>query len=144
MGHLSHAITKLLTPALAGLACLFAAAWATGAQSAELLVVGRPSCPYCRVWEIQVGSIYDKTDESRVAPLHRVDISDVPDLRYEFREPVLYTPTFIVLERNMEVARIVGYSDDAAFWGLLDEILNKLRPHALNEAPALTKAKRKL
>jgi hypothetical protein len=95
-------------------------------QAAELLVVTRPNCPYCKAWEIQVGSVYDKTEEGRAAPLRRIPIEDIAGAAYVLEEPVLYTPTFVLLDEEMEVGRIVGYSDEAAFWGLLDELLTRL------------------
>lgn len=106
------------------LACLISGT----VRAAELLVVTSPTCPYCKVWEIEVGSIYDKTEESKRAPLQRIDIKRIDTVPYRFREPVRYTPTFILLDKSIEVGRIVGYSNDAAFWGLLDELLTKLQP----------------
>ncbi len=98
------------------------------ASATELLAVMRDNCPYCRAWEIQVGSIYNKTDESRVAPLHRIAIDELGRTHYIFNEPVRYTPTFVVMDRGVEIGRIVGYSDEAMFWGLLREILDRMEP----------------
>ena len=113
---------------------LFAALWLLAllmpgaARAAELLVVGSPTCPYCKAWEIQVGAIYGKTAESRLAPLRRIDISRIDAAPYRLKEPVRYTPTFVLLERDVEVGRIVGYADEATFWGLLNALLNDLQP----------------
>lgn len=116
-------------PALfAAMAVLLACLPATAARAAELLMVTRPHCPYCKLWEIQVGSIYDRTRESSLAPLQRMKIEDISSSAYVFNEPVLYTPTFILLDENVEVGRIVGYADEAAFWGLFDELLSRLPP----------------
>jgi hypothetical protein len=99
------------------------------AQAAELLMVSNSTCPYCKAWEIEVGSIYDKTAESKSAPLRRIDIKLIATMPFVFKEPVPYTPTFILLDKDVEVGRIVGYSDDATFWGLLNERLSKLPRH---------------
>jgi thioredoxin-related protein len=107
------------------LACLISCGTA---QAVELLMVTSPTCPYCKAWEIEVGSIYDKTAESRVAALRRIDIKRIETTPYRFKEPVQYTPTFILLDKGVEVGRILGYSDEAAFWGLLNELLTKLPP----------------
>jgi thioredoxin-related protein len=97
-------------------------------QAAELLVVGSPTCPYCKAWEIEVGSIYEKTAESKRASLRRVDIKRIETTPLVFKEPVKYTPTFILLDKDVEVGRIVGYSNEATFWGLLNELLTRLLP----------------
>lgn len=120
--HIAHQRSTLFTLAMI-LTCFMPSG---ASRAAELLVVTRPNCPYCKVWEIQVGSIYDKTEEGRTAPLRRMAIEDIPGTAYVFDEPVLYTPTFVLLDEEMEVGRIVGYSDEAAFWGLLDELLTRL------------------
>jgi Thioredoxin-like domain len=96
------------------------------AKAAELLAVMRPQCPYCKAWEIEVGQVYDRTQESGAAPLRRIDIGDVRASPYLFKEPVRYTPTFVLMDRNVEVGRIVGYSDEAMFWGLLGGLLGKI------------------
>lgn len=106
--------------------------------AAELLFVDRASCPYCRAWKIEVGSVYGKTLESRIAPLRRVEIDEIGRVPYAFKEPVLYTPTFVLIDRNLEIGRIVGYSDEAAFWGQLHELLQRLEP----DRPAPARIKR--
>jgi hypothetical protein len=93
----------------------------------------RPGCPYCRAWEIEVGRIYERTDEGRIAPLRRIGIRDIGDAPYILQEPVLYTPTFILVEQNAEIGRIVGFSDDAMFWGMLASLLSEIRPACRNE-----------
>jgi hypothetical protein len=113
------------------------------ANAAELVVVGRDNCPYCRAWELEVGKIYGKTAEARFAPLRRIDISDISRAPYSFREPVRYTPTFILVDRNREIGRIVGYSDQAMFWGSLHELLARLAP-APSEGPAMERIARRV
>jgi len=114
-------------PTLFTLAIILICVMPSGAsRAAELLIVTRPNCPYRKVWEIQVGSVYAKTAEGKTAPLRRMAIEDIPGTAYVFDEPVLYTPTFVLLDEEMEVGRIVGYSDEAAFWGLLQELLTRL------------------
>lgn len=93
------------------------------ARAAELLVVSRANCPFCKAWDMEVGSIYAKTEAGRTAPLRRVEIGRLPGLPYVLKAPVIYTPTFIVLDGDVEIDRIVGYSDEAMFWGSLDSIL---------------------
>ena len=126
---LSHPHIDYRRSAVFSLAAILIFFLPTGASiAAELLMVTRPNCPYCTAWEIQVGSVYHKTEEGRAVPLRRMQIEDIPRVAYAFDERVLYTPTFILLDQEMEVGRIVGYSDEAAFWGLLDELLTRLPP----------------
>ncbi|NGX99515.1 MAG: thioredoxin family protein, partial [Candidatus Afipia apatlaquensis] len=44
--------------------------------------------------------------------------------------PVRFTPTFIVVDNGREIGRITGYSNDNAFWGLLDALAAKLQTAA--------------
>jgi len=41
---------------------------------------------------------------------------------------VRFTPTFVVVDNGREIGRITGYSNDDAFWGLLDTFAAKLAP----------------
>ncbi len=108
-------------------------------------MVSRSSCPYCKAWEIEVGSVYAKTAESRIAPLRRVEIDDISSVsHYRFKEPVIYTPTFILLAGDVEIGRIVGYSDEAMFWGLLGALLDKVEPEASKPMRASRQAEPKV
>jgi len=103
----------------------FALVTSSAAPAAELLAVSRPNCAYCKAWEIEVGGIYAKTAEARVARLRRVRIDEIPPLGYDFSEPVLYTPTFVLVDRVREIGRITGYSDQATFWGSLGALFRR-------------------
>ena len=85
-------------------------------------------CVYCQRWERDVGSLYEKTDEARVLPLRRVDIQQQKMSGIALASPVRFTPTFVVADNGREIGRITGYSNDNAFWGLLDALAAKLRP----------------
>lgn len=95
-------------------------------HAAELVMFEREGCSWCRRWDADVGSIYEKTDEARLLPLRRVNIDagDKSDIVLE--RPVRYTPTFIVVDRGHEVGRITGYMADGAFWGLLGKLVVKI------------------
>jgi hypothetical protein len=96
-------------------------------NAAELVAVMRANCPYCRAWDIEVGRVYERTQEGRTAPLRRIDIDNVGEAPYRLSEPVRYTPTFILVDDGRELGRIVGYSDESMFWGLLSGLLGKAR-----------------
>ncbi len=85
-------------------------------------------CVYCARWDRDVGSLYEKTLESKSLPLRRVDIQNQKASGVTLASPVRYTPTFIVVDNGREVGRITGYSNDDSFWGLLDALAAKLAP----------------
>jgi len=88
-------------------------------------MVEQDGCVWCEQWNADIGDIYPKTAESRVAPLHRIDISDPALNDLQLSGPVMFTPTFILVENNRELARIEGYPGEDFFWGLLGVMLRK-------------------
>lgn len=108
---------------------MFAAAmaWPVLAHAAELVMFERAGCPWCERWDREVGTRYNKTDEARILPLRRVNIDRRAPTGLTLSAPVLFTPTFVVAENGREIGRITGYINDDAFWGLLDQLVAKLR-----------------
>lgn len=94
--------------------------------AAELVMFETPGCPWCAAWNRDVGVIYAKTEEGRIAPLRRVDIGALRPVDLGGLEGILYTPTFVLVEEGVEVGRIVGYLGEDHFWGLLSEMLQRL------------------
>ncbi len=99
---------------------------AASAGAAELVMFEAAGCSWCEAWDRDVGTVYPKTDEARLAPLRRVDIDaprppDLAGIR-----GVVYTPTFVLIDDGMEVGRILGYPGEAHFWGLLGVELGRL------------------
>ncbi|WP_240497870.1 hypothetical protein [Thioclava sp. IC9] len=92
----------------------------------RLLMVEQVGCVYCRMWNNDLASIYPKTPEGKTAPLQRVDLHKPfpDDITITGGKP-LFTPTFILLQDGVEVARIEGYASEDFFWGLLDQALKK-------------------
>jgi hypothetical protein len=95
------------------------------AVAAELVMFGSPHCPWCEAWESEVGAIYPKTAEGRLAPLWRVDIDQPRPPELAEIDRVVFTPTFVLLVEGREVGRILGYPGEAHFWGLLGSLLRK-------------------
>ncbi len=91
--------------------------------AAELIMVDQPGCIYCERWDAELSDIYPKTSEGRYAPLRHLDISDISDSPITFVRAVNFTPTFVLVENNREIARIEGYPSEDFFWGLLDMML---------------------
>lgn len=120
---------------LAGIICL-AAAFAlghtplitiSGAQAAELVMFETAACEWCEAWDRDVGGIYHKTEEGRLAPLRRVELHAPRPEDLESIEGIVYTPTFVLVEDGSEIGRINGYPGDDHFWGLLGAMLRKLK-----------------
>tara|TARA_B100001057_G_scaffold480726_1_gene553891 strand:+ start:849 stop:1136 length:288 start_codon:yes stop_codon:yes gene_type:complete len=83
-------------------------------------------CPYCELWEEEVGYKYSKTKEGKIAPLIRHHYgSALPSEIILNSEPV-FTPTFILLENNLEKYRFEGYLGEEFFWSFLEEYLEKI------------------
>jgi len=103
------------------------------ARAAELIMFEQLGCEWCDAWNEDVGAIYDKTAESRLAPLRRVDIdSERPD-DLKGINGIRFTPTFVVVEQGREIGRIIGYPGEDFFWQLLGEIIGKLKAAPVSE-----------
>jgi len=89
----------------------------------ELIMVEQEGCVYCEMWDEQIGPIYPKTAEGKAAPMRKMDIDldYPPDLT--FTAPLIFTPTFVLVQDGRELARIEGYPGEDFFWGLLARML---------------------
>jgi len=96
------------------------------------LMYRRQGCPWCLAWDRAIGPIYGKTDVGQRAPLRMVDL-DRERLQVSLKTPVIYTPTFVLVEQNREVGRIEGYPGEAHFWGLLDQLVQRLPLRAVSD-----------
>jgi hypothetical protein len=96
------------------------------AQAAELVMFETLGCPWCMAWDKEVGVIYHKTAEGRTAPLRRVDIGDPRPPELAALPDIKYTPTFVLMNGDSEVGRIVGYPGEDLFWGLLGALFQRL------------------
>lgn len=97
-----------------------------GVRAAELVMFLSPVCEWCQIWDEEVGVVYGKTPEARQARLRRVDIDDPRPEDLKRIRPVIYTPTFVLMENGREAGRITGYPGEASFWDLLGEMIAKL------------------
>ena len=93
----------------------------------KLLMIDDTGCPFCELWDEEIGSKYSKTEEGKLAPLIRHHYgSKLPDQIILNSEPI-FTPTFILLEKNREKFRFEGYLGEEFFWSFLSEYLQKLK-----------------
>lgn len=129
---------------LALLASLIFLALPLPAAAVELVMVEQTGCFYCRQWDKDISTEYPKTAEGHAAPLSRVMIGDTRKgtTGYSFARPVVYTPTFVLVDdAGTEMARLEGYAGEDFWWGLLGMMLKAQigwDPEA--PAPAATEA----
>lgn len=110
------------------MALIFAADFAAPARAAELVMFERAGCVWCTRWDKEIAPAYGKTEEGRRAALRRVDVMQRRPDDLAAVKPVVYTPTFVLVDEGKEIGRIEGYSDEAFFYGYLDRLLAKLPP----------------
>jgi hypothetical protein len=115
-------------------ASLILLAAASVAQAAELLMFRRDGCPWCAMWDREIGPIYGKTDIGRRVPLRMVDLPRERTAGIRTRGPILYTPTFVLVANGQEQGRIEGYPGEAFFWGLLERLVATLPAGGQNGA----------
>jgi thioredoxin-related protein len=102
------------------------ALFATGAQAQqrfELVYVDRSGCPWCHRFEQETMGPYQLSELGREAPLKRHSLDNGQPPFRGLDEPVRFTPTFILLKDGKEAARIIGYRDNATFFGLMERHL---------------------
>jgi thioredoxin-related protein len=98
------------------------------ASAAELVMFEQAGCPWCVRWDREIAPIYAKTELGRRATLRRVDSSAPRPADLVAIGPLRFTPTFVLTDGGAEIGRIVGYSGEYQFWGLLEELVAKLKP----------------
>lgn len=107
---------------------------AQAASAAELIMFETAGCPWCALWNREVGIAYPKTAEGRRAPLRHADLSEAKTIGVTFAAPVNASPTFVLVDGGREVGRITGYPGADFFWGLLGGMLLKLGPESAPES----------
>ncbi|MEM7189026.1 MAG: thioredoxin family protein [Pseudomonadota bacterium] len=91
-----------------------------------MLIFEEDWCHWCEQWNDEVGVVYSKTAEGKLAPLRRIDIHGALPEGLALVSPPQYTPTFILVDDGREVGRIEGYPGEDFFWGFLARLLEKL------------------
>jgi len=94
------------------------------AQAAELVMIDQTGCYYCELWTQEIGDIYPKTAEGAFAPLRRINIRNIPE-DLELASYPAYTPTFILVENNRELARLEGYPGEDFFWPMISQMFEQ-------------------
>lgn len=102
----------------------------------RLMMVEEVGCPWCERWKTEIGPIYPKTVEGRIAPLFKVMIHDPLEDGIILTSPPVYTPTFILLNDGQEIGRIEGYQSDEFFWWFMQTMIKKLPTEAQTDPGA--------
>lgn len=92
------------------------------AEKVRLIMVEQDGCHWCIEWDREIGPGYPKSAEGKFAPLQRVKRGDTALKGFD---PVIYTPTFLVVRNGEEVGRVTGYAGKMFFYEELDEQLAK-------------------
>lgn len=100
------------------------------APAADLVMFEEPGCAWCARWNADIGDAYHLTAEGRRAPLVRRDISDGAPEGVTLRMRPGFTPTFVLVDRGVEIGRIEGYPGEDFFWPMLNALLDRLPPEA--------------
>ena len=124
---LSARVTGIAVRAFSALCAIFVLI--SAADAAELVMYRRDGCPYCARWDREIGPIYSKTEISRRAPIRMVNLSRDRDLPIK-HGPIIFTPTFLLVENGQEVGRMEGYTGDEFFWVRLANLLAMLPQQA--------------
>lgn len=120
----SRLARRAVLTGLAATVCLPGAASPGRAASASglaLIMVDEPGCVYCRKWDAEIGGGYPKTAQGHFAPLVKVRRKSSELSGFN---PVIYTPTFILVRRGEELGRITGYPGREYFYAELDTLLS--------------------
>ena len=86
-------------------------------------MVEQPGCVYCRQWNKDLAPIYPKTEVGEFAPLRHVQLSEIRSGDIDLNSPVIFTPTFLLVEGNVEIGRLEGYASEDFFWPMLELLL---------------------
>ena len=110
------------------LAFIFALLGVAGAQARgpELIMFEQRGCEWCEVWMEEIAPVLPKTPEGKCAKFSRFDIHNPSSDLLKKIKPIIYTPTFVVLEDGKEVGRVLGYAGEDFFWFHLATQLKKL------------------
>lgn len=107
---------------VAGLVLMTITPSAIAAGGVRLIMVEQDGCRYCIEWDREIAPKYPKSAEGRFAPLQRAKRGDATLKTFN---PVIYTPTFLVVRNGEEVGRVTGYAGQMFFYEELDEQLAK-------------------
>lgn len=98
----------------------------TKIHAAELIMLEQAGCEWCLEWDKNIGVIYDKTEVGKKSHLRRIQIYAPLPNDLKFLTGLVFTPTFILVDNGVEIGRIIGYPGEHFFWGMLQDLVDKL------------------
>ncbi len=116
-------LLRFATIVLLCLAGLVAFGARPAAAELRLVMVEEAGCAWCARWNAEIGPIYPKTEEGAAAPLMRLDIGATRDSGIIFDRRLSFTPTFVLVKDDAEVARLEGYPGEDFFWPLVADMI---------------------
>jgi thioredoxin-related protein len=93
----------------------------------ELIMVEQAGCTYCGRFNATLAPIYPKTEVGQRAPFKRLDIGSEELKTLFLTKSVRYTPTFLLIENNKEIARQEGFISEDFFWGWIEKEVSQAR-----------------
>ncbi|MEW6450178.1 MAG: thioredoxin family protein [Pseudomonadota bacterium] len=105
------------------------------ASAAELLMYRRDGCPYCAAWDREVGPGYNNSNFGKIAPVRMVDVHGARP-QVALKSPIIYTPTFVLIDDGREVGRVEGYASNDFFYGTIARLIGQLPPSARGDLSA--------
>ena len=106
-------------------------------QGLGLIMVDSPGCAFCARWKREVLPGYAHHPAGRAAPLTIISIDGPwPDGLALASRPMV-TPTFILTDRGLELARIEGHDRAETFWPALRQML--AQAHAAGRPDQITR-----
>ena len=93
------------------------------AAEMRLVMVEEAGCAWCARWNAEIGPIYPKTEEGAAAPLLRLDIHETAASGIAFDSRLSFTPTFVLIKNEAEVARLEGYPGEDFFWPIVADMI---------------------
>ncbi len=103
--------------AVVGLSMMMLPSLVSSARADKLVMFDSKRCPSCIKFKREMAKQYWKSALGKELPLAIVHSKSRRAMaRYEDKvDPIIYTPTFVLLSDGEEVARTVGYSTKARF-----------------------------
>lgn len=114
---------RLRAAALALTIAALAAVLPAPAFALELLVFDADWCAPCRKFKKEVMPEWRESELGSRIPLKLVEMKDQAKLGVEFAEKVAEVPVFVLVDKGVEVGRVVGYANPRKFWAELKEAL---------------------
>jgi len=100
--------------------------YASSVWAAELVMFETAYCEWCEKWDRDIGHAYPQSITAKQAPLRRVEMAHGTPDDLRGLKPIIYYPTFVIVDNGKEYGRIIGYQGQSNFNNALQSILSKI------------------